>query len=139
MAKPNTSTMSAEKVNTAANELLLRGESQSGITWEQAFDFAESQSTEKMQALTGAEWLKMENFGTFTFAFMGMGKAQTEDGEVEVVKLTNKEGKEFISSLAVLLSVCKQLTNIPSFIKIVYEQDKKGANGKYKDLKIFSL
>jgi hypothetical protein len=131
--------LNAEAVNTAANELVLRGESQQGITWGQAFDFAEGQETEKMKALTGAEWLKLENFGQFTFAFMGMDTAETEDGTVEVVKLSDRDGKEWISSLAVLLSVCKKLTTIPTFIKILYEQDKKGANGKYKDLKIYAL
>jgi hypothetical protein len=135
----NANKLNAETVNNAANELLVRGESKEGISWGEAFDFAESQATEKMKALTGAEWLKMESFGTFTFAFMGMDTAETEDGKVEVVKLTDKSGKEFISSLAVLLSVCKKMQQIPTFIKIVYEQDKKGANGKYKDLKIFSL
>jgi hypothetical protein len=131
--------LDADQVNDAANQLLLKGKSENGISWGEAFDFAEQQDPEKMRALTGAEWLKLEEFGTFTFAFTGMDTAETSEGTTEVVKLTDKEGKEWISSLAVLLSVCKKLTQIPTFLKIVYASDKKGENGKYKDLKIFAL
>lgn len=139
MSKNKTKTMDSETINTAANELLVKGHSESGITWAEAFDFAEEQDTSKMKSLSGAEWLKLDDFGTYTFAFMGMDKAQTDDGEINVVKLADKEGKEFISSLAVLLSTCQKLTQIPSFIKIVYAGNRKGANGTYKDLKIYSL
>lgn len=132
-------TLDVADVNEAANELLLKGESSKGITWAEAFDFAEEQQTTNLKPLSGAEWLKLENFGTYTFAFMGMSTAQTESGEIEVVKLADRNGAEYISSLAVLISVCKKLQQIPTFLKIVYADDKKGANGKYKDLKIFSL
>jgi hypothetical protein len=139
MAKNNANNLNAQTVNTAANELLVLGQSQSGITWEQAFDFAEAQDTAKMKSLTGAKWLELNEFGEFTFAFMGMDNAETKEGKVTVVKLCNKQGEEFISSLAVLVSTCEKLTQIPSFIKISYQDDKKGANGTYKNLKIFSL
>jgi hypothetical protein len=138
MAKPKNN-LTGTEVNEAANELMLTGKSSQGISWAEAFDFAEQQETTKMKTLTGASWLKLEEFGVFTFAFMGMSTAQTEDGETEVVKLVDREGVEYISSLAVLLSTCKNLKVIPTFLKIEYLADKKGTNGKYKDLKIYSL
>lgn len=124
-----------EKAGTALNELMLRGETSTGLTYEQAFEILENADPAKMVDLS-QEYFKFEKPGTFFFVVEGIVEAEMQDKKIEVVKLRDKDGAAFINGDKVLVSSCKRLEQLPAGVRITYEGDVKNAKGTYKAITV---
>lgn len=115
------------------------------ISMEQAFDLFEQLDDKELETLGGAEyldWEQMQN-GKYVFLFTGVtswkgiDKATNQPKEVPAVKLTGKDGKEYVCASKLLYDNCLPLQQIPCMIRIVYGGKKRAGNGNsYFDLKV---
>lgn len=130
--------LSAEQVQEKLNTALIRNEEMEGVTIEQAFDIFEKTDPKFLEQISGAEYFEFKQPGEYFFLFMGMDEFNSkEKGIIPAVKLQNRAGENFINANTILTNTLKKVQKIPSFVKITYAGDKKGATGnKYKDLNI---
>lgn len=135
MAKNN---FTAEQAKDALNEIMLKGESSIGLTYDQAFEILEKADSVKMKNLA-VDYFNFEKPGIFNFVFEGMDKAEMENREIDVVMLRDKEGKLFINGNAVLVNSLKKVQQLPALVRVEYKGDVKSAKGTYKDLAVYSL
>lgn len=130
--------LSIDDAQDAANELLVKGESSEGVSWEDAWKVVEDAKTEMLSELT-SEYFTPEEDSEYNLLFEGMGKATLEGKDVEVVNLRDKSGRKMINGNAVLVNSLKRCTVLPAFVRIVTRKKVKGGNGTYLDMSVFVL
>lgn len=141
--KQNKNTVTPEQANDALNELMIKGASSLGLTYEQAFEILSAADQRVMQELTG-EYFNFEKEGTYHFIFEGMSLTNMADGKggtrpVEIVKLRDKDGNILVNGNAVLVNSLKKVEQLPCYCRVIYKGDKKSGTNTYKDLQVFTL
>lgn len=127
-----------ENATDALNDLMVRGETNKGLTYEQCFQILETADPARMKDLS-QEYFKFDKQGDYDFIFEGFSEAELQGKKIEVVRLRDKEGSAFINGDKVLVSSCKRLESTPAFIKVSFTGTTKNAAGTYKNLTVRSL
>lgn len=131
--------ISVETAEQALNDLIVRGETSTGVTYDQAFAILKGADKMKMQELT-ANYHVFEEKGEYNFILDGFGEIELEGKQVPVVYLRDETGARLLNGDKVLYSSCKRVNKtLPAMIKVVYVADMKGDKGKYKDLRVYSF
>ena len=102
--------------------------------------------TSALQQLN-SEYLKLEENSSYSFIFLGMttlkGKEGSNDAEREYegVRLIDKDGKNYVSGLTVLVTELKKVTVLPCLVKIVTKKETKSSSGigKYLAMEVYTV
>jgi hypothetical protein len=104
------------------------------LTYDQAFEMMEKADDKELQALS-SDYFTFSKIGEkVSFVVLGFDTATIQGKSVEVVKLADKDGKQYINGDKVLVSSSKRLQVLPAYIRVEYVKDVKTPVGTYKDL-----
>jgi hypothetical protein len=112
----------------------------------QVLDAFDKVPTSSLQQLN-SEYLKLEENSSYSYIFTGMttlkGKEGSNDAEREYegVKLVDREGKNYVSGLTVLVTELKKVTVLPCLVKIVTKKETKSSSGmgKYLAMEVYTV
>jgi hypothetical protein len=140
-----TDAVTPEQANEALNQIYLTGESTIGLTEEQCLEILENTPTESLQEQT-ADYFDFSVAGTFNLVFEGMStttmmdKVTHKPKTIDIVKLKDKANKRYIAGGAVLVNTCKNLQQVPSFIRVITTGKKvSGQGGDYYEMRVLTF
>lgn len=126
--------------NDVANDLIVSGRTDTGVTMSQAWDIAESADVATMEELSAEYFSDWKQGQQHTFLVTGFGVTTMQDKPVEVVQFQDRAGRKYVNGDKTFYSGCKRLdVALPCFVKAVYEKDIKGDKGTYRDIRVFSF
>lgn len=106
------------------------------LTYDQAFEMLDKADDRELQSLS-SDYFTFDEVGQkVSFIATGFDTATIQGKDVEVVKLSDKDGKSYINGDKVLVSACKRLSILPAYVRIEYVKDIKNKVGTYKDLAV---
>jgi hypothetical protein len=131
---------SGEQANETFNELITTGNSKAGLSYEEAFEVMEKCPDEVLTSVGGAEYFSFDakDKGK-TFGFICErtdGTATIQDKTFDVVHIRGKAGDLFINGDKLLVKACKELKQLPVYIRVTYVDDVRNATGVYKKLDV---
>jgi len=102
--------------------------------------------TSALQQLN-SEYLKLDENSSYSFIFLGMTTLKGKEGsneaerEYEGVRLIDKDGKNYVSGLTVLVTELKRVTVLPCLVKIVTKKETKSNSGmgKYLAMEVYTV
>lgn len=102
--------------------------------------------TSALQQLN-SEYLKLDESSSYSYIFLGMttlkGKEGSSDAEREYegVRLIDRDGKNYVSGLTVLVTELKKVTVLPCLVKIVTKKETKSSSGmgKYLAMEVYTV
>lgn len=137
MAKQNEKSL--KDAQDSFNQLMVTG--QAPCSFDEAFEMLDKADMSALVDLS-QEYYKFENMQegeAVSFVCTGFGEFVKDEKVVPIVQLTDKEGRNFINGDKMLYSQCKRLSQLPAWIKVIYEGTQKNASGTYKKLRVVTF
>lgn len=138
---PAKKTISYEEAQDAMNEILLTGESKTGLTEQEIAEILSNAPTEALQEMTG-EYFDFSIAGEYNFKVTGLSTQQMQGKSVEVAELTDlKTNQRYVNGSSVLVGTVRQLQQLPAFIRVIATGKKimSGNKREYYDIRVFKL
>jgi hypothetical protein len=121
------------------NESLALGGQDVGVTGKEAFDIMKNAKDSELTELTG-DYLEFKAVGEVKdLLFTGMTHVTIDGKTMDAVELMDERGAKFVYSGIVVVSACKKLTQMPCYVRLIYKEDVKSANGVYKNIRVLTF